>query len=81
MVLDMLLHISFSFMIVMLFYLFDTSIKTSLTTAIIIGLTKEVYDYISYGVFSFKDIAFDFVGIIAGVILILWIEKDRREYG
>ena len=41
--------------------------------AIIAGISKEVYDYNTYGLFDNKDIVADALGAFAGLLIIILI--------
>lgn len=70
---DKLLHCIVSFLLVIVFYNFDGSLYNASLLTLIIGIFKEIYDYIDYGLFSNEDIIADVIGIIIGAILIILI--------
>lgn len=49
------------------------SAASAYTFAVIAGISKEVYDYYTYGLFDNKDIVADTLGAFAGFLIIILI--------
>ncbi len=72
---DKQLHISISFILVLLMLSSSNSLgisyyyELSISTTLLVGISKEVYDYFDYGKFDYLDILADVIGILLGVLL------------
>lgn len=66
---DKLLHFETSALLVILFSRF-LPLWLSGSVAILVGIIKEIWD-IKHGVFSWKDIVSDLLGVITGVAVLL----------
>jgi len=42
---------------------------------LLVGVGKEIYDYVDYGLFSLLDITYDIVGIIYAMTLVVILRK------
>ena len=50
---------------------FYTGIFWGGVSTTLIGVGKEVYDYVDYGLFSWKDIIADLIGVVLGVVILI----------
>lgn len=51
-----------------------SALATAATGAAVVGVGKEWYDQRSGGPFSFKDLSWDALGILAGVLLLVSVD-------
>lgn len=70
MAMDGALHILCSLVILLVLAVFFP-LWIAITATFLIGIGKEIYDKISYGLFSWKDILFDSIGIILAILIFL----------
>lgn len=70
---DKQLHILVSFIICIGIYIINRNLNESVMLTAIIGILKEVYDYIDYGLFSMGDLIADSIGVLIAIILILML--------
>ena len=74
--LDTILHTGISCIIMIsAFYLLRGNLCGAIIITLLIGIAKEVYDFIDYGLFSMSDIAFDLMGVYLGFMIIMVIES------
>lgn len=50
----------------------NQSKRAGIIFSLTLGIAKEIYDHQNKGIFSWKDMVFDFLGALCGVILIQW---------
>lgn len=67
-VLTILISLSYIKLFSMYFY---TGIFWGGVSTTLIGVGKEVYDYIDYGLFSWGDIKADLIGVALGVVILI----------
>lgn len=67
---DGALHILCSLVILLVLSVFFP-LWIAIIATVLVGIGKEVYDKISYGLFSWKDILFDSIGIVLAVLIFL----------
>lgn len=70
MAMDGALHILCSLVIFLVLSVFFP-LWIAIIATVLVGIGKEVYDKISYGLFSWKDILFDSIGIVLAVLIFL----------
>lgn len=68
--LDGALHILCSLVILLVLSVFFP-LWIAIAATVLVGIGKEVYDKLSYGLFSWKDILFDSIGIVLAVLIFL----------
>ena len=68
--LDGALHILCSLVILLVLAVFFP-LWVAIVATVFVGIGKEVYDRISYGLFSWKDVLFDSIGIVLAVLIFL----------
>lgn len=68
--LDGALHILCSLVILLVLSVFFP-LWIAISATVLVGIGKEVYDKLSYGLFSWKDILFDSIGIVLAVLIFL----------
>lgn len=70
MAMDGALHILCSLVILLVLSVFFP-LWIAIVATFLVGIGKEVYDKLSYGLFSWKDILFDSIGIVLAILIFL----------
>lgn len=66
---DKVLHLICNFIIVVVLG-FTFNIVTGISVALIVSLSKELYDEIKYKGWSWDDLIVDLIGIVLGIIVV-----------
>lgn len=66
---DKVLHLICNFIIVVVLG-FTFNIVTGISVALIVSLSKELYDEIKYKGWSWDDLIADLIGIVLGIIVV-----------